>query len=596
MTEFDTYTLAPAEALLRYAPSAGRNACVLEKWSHLPDELRKRLAPGKVVSELSSSTILNYRIGGERLVVPLSDARAGHLRDEIEGLVASTSAAVEECRTALRRRGVDATMDTTLAPAVFASTALRRMQRADVEAQLQLLQVLCTSFEYAITGHPSPLAVALGEPLLIVRWGVGATEQLVTGRRIQPPARPEVVAPEQPTEVKLHDTKPAESPPPPTAPPLSAPPLPPAPTQPTSPKPPQPSVAPVHPASTVRIVIDRDPTILVTDTDWDELSVDLIADPPEREVEIRKEQHPPFAWFSCLLGAIVAAALLALLVFAISWLSRGDRAPIAPATVAPASVAPATVASASVAPASVAPASVASAPVAPAPVAPAPVAPAPVAPAPVAPGVTPPTAAPEWKQALLEKVRDAIVRVVVPVTSIDENTGTGFFFTDTGLVVTNHHVIEYAIQNGGTVYVILDRKPEIKFRAKILKTLPERDLALLQVYDDNGERFRPSKFLVTGTAKVADDVMALGYPGVLVSETGEVNSLTATFGEVNCVTDTPARTVLEHSARINPGNSGGPLINKKGETVGINTFAVVGSILLPVPFSVHSKHLKELLP
>ena len=136
-------------------------------------------------------------------------------------------------------------------------------------------------------------------------------------------------------------------------------------------------------------------------------------------------------------------------------------------------------------------------------------------------------------------------------------TGTGFFINQNGTLVTNFHVIEDAEK----VVVVYDGR---ELPAQFIKGDKQADVALLRV-----EASAP--FLkIESVDRVArgEEVFTLGYP--LVTIQGQQQK--ASFGRVNALTgamDDPA--FLQIDVPIQPGNSGGPLINARGNVVGVVT-------------------------
>lgn len=137
-----------------------------------------------------------------------------------------------------------------------------------------------------------------------------------------------------------------------------------------------------------------------------------------------------------------------------------------------------------------------------------------------------------------------------------------------GLIVTNAHVVD-----GGTSYSV-GQGPK-KQKATLVAVAPCQDLAVLKVADTKSLR----TFHLGSQAGThgGDPVTALGYPAgstqapSLATTTGVVSIVSTRFDQPGSV-DTPNYpNVLQTTAPINPGNSGGPLLNNKGELIGVNT-------------------------
>ncbi|GAA2610407.1 trypsin-like peptidase domain-containing protein [Actinomadura fulvescens] len=162
---------------------------------------------------------------------------------------------------------------------------------------------------------------------------------------------------------------------------------------------------------------------------------------------------------------------------------------------------------------------------------------------------------------------DVAARVQPSVVSIEvssgtsRGTGSGFVIDRAGHVLTNAHVVEA----GGTVTVVLaDRR---RVGARLLGADRADDLAVLAI--DASASPAPLTFGRSADVRVGDPVLALGSPLGLA---GTVTSgiVSALSREVR-LGDGDRQTALQTDASINPGNSGGPLVNARGEVVGVNT-------------------------
>ncbi|MFI0445884.1 S1C family serine protease [Actinomadura sp. 6N118] len=162
---------------------------------------------------------------------------------------------------------------------------------------------------------------------------------------------------------------------------------------------------------------------------------------------------------------------------------------------------------------------------------------------------------------------DIAARVQPSVVSIEvrsgtsRGTGSGFVIDRAGHILTNAHVVE----GGGTATVVLaDRR---RVTARLLGADRANDLAVLSI-DASGSP-PPLAFGKSADVRVGDPVLALGSPLGLA---GTVTSgiVSALSREVR-LGDGDRQTALQTDASINPGNSGGPLVNARGEVVGVNT-------------------------
>jgi serine protease Do len=144
-------------------------------------------------------------------------------------------------------------------------------------------------------------------------------------------------------------------------------------------------------------------------------------------------------------------------------------------------------------------------------------------------------------------------------------TGSGFFVTKDGYILTNNHVVAGAQK---VTITTLDRRI---YPAKIIGHDPSTDVALIKV---EGSNFPTAKLGDDSTMQVGDPVVAIGNPfglnftvtSGIISAKGRAGGLSALFESNYPVVD-----FLQTDAVINPGNSGGPLVNMQGEVIGINS-------------------------
>ncbi len=149
-------------------------------------------------------------------------------------------------------------------------------------------------------------------------------------------------------------------------------------------------------------------------------------------------------------------------------------------------------------------------------------------------------------------------------------TGTCFAVNPHGVLLTNHHVIE----GGGTIRVRLADGTISK--ATVQKVSQKTDLAIIRI-NRRTPYFLP--LARRGSVHVGDQVFTYGYPAtdILGQEPkfteGSVSALSGLRGEV---------ALLQMSVPIQPGNSGGPLVNERGEVVGVVTSSVAVKAFLSV--------------
>jgi len=142
--------------------------------------------------------------------------------------------------------------------------------------------------------------------------------------------------------------------------------------------------------------------------------------------------------------------------------------------------------------------------------------------------------------------------------------GSGFIIDKSGYIVTNNHVVEGA----DTIKVIL--KDDTEYNAEIVGRDPVTDIALIKVEAKGNLSVVPMGS--SDNLKVGEWVAAIGSPFGL--EHTVTAGIVSAKGRV--IGSGPYDDFIQTDASINPGNSGGPLINMRGEIVGINTMIIAG--------------------
>jgi S1-C subfamily serine protease len=140
--------------------------------------------------------------------------------------------------------------------------------------------------------------------------------------------------------------------------------------------------------------------------------------------------------------------------------------------------------------------------------------------------------------------------------------GSGFAIDDRGHIVTNNHVVA----GGGEVSVI--GQDGRRRSAEVIGRDPANDLAVLRVAAAGAPT--PLTLAGAGDLRVGEPVLAVGSP-LGLSGTVTAGIVSALDRRVRLGDDGARRTAIQTDASINPGNSGGPLVNARGEVVGVNT-------------------------
>ena len=146
-----------------------------------------------------------------------------------------------------------------------------------------------------------------------------------------------------------------------------------------------------------------------------------------------------------------------------------------------------------------------------------------------------------------------------------ESSGSGFIVSKDGYILTNNHVVEGADR---VKVLMADRR---EFKAKVVGRDPQTDVAVLKI---DGSGLPTVGLGDDNKLRIGEWVVAIGNPlglnftvtAGIISAKGRANELAGLNGDKYAITD-----FIQTDAAINPGNSGGPLMNTRGEVIGINS-------------------------
>ena len=180
---------------------------------------------------------------------------------------------------------------------------------------------------------------------------------------------------------------------------------------------------------------------------------------------------------------------------------------------------------------------------------------------------------------------------------VQQGTGTGFIIDKSGLILTNNHVVEDAEDIEVYLYgANLRNLNEKHYAAKVIGRDSLTDTALIKLQEMPAAPLQEARFGDSEQMQPGDWVMAIGNPfGLSHSVTvGVISALGRPFGGVAG----REQPMLQTDAAINPGNSGGPLLNVRGEVVGMNTaiFTDQRAGNLGIGFATPINTIRDLLP
>ncbi len=195
---------------------------------------------------------------------------------------------------------------------------------------------------------------------------------------------------------------------------------------------------------------------------------------------------------------------------------------------------------------------------------------------------------------LFQRVENSVVQITLladPTAPIEGDLGSGFVYDKDGHIITNNHVVEFA---GRISVTFLDGTV---YKASRVGTDPYTDLAVIKV-DVPAEKLQPLPLGDSSQLMVGQQVVAIGNPfGLSGSMTSGIVSQLGRLLEAQGALGFSIPDVIQTDAAINPGNSGGPLLNLRGEVVGVNSAirSATGEFT-GVGFAIPSNTVKKIVP
>jgi serine protease Do len=181
---------------------------------------------------------------------------------------------------------------------------------------------------------------------------------------------------------------------------------------------------------------------------------------------------------------------------------------------------------------------------------------------------------------------------------VTQAAGSGFIISKDGFILTNNHVVEGATK----IEVQFFDDEDNYYEAKVVGRDPLTDSALIQLVEKPNRPLPEAKFGDSSQMEPGDWVMAIGNPFGL-AHTVSVGVVSAT--ERSAFDFAPGRrqALIQTDAAINPGNSGGPLLNVRGEVIGVNTaiYSSGGGMMgtagnIGIGFAVPINTVRDVLP
>ncbi|HWJ82022.1 MAG TPA: trypsin-like peptidase domain-containing protein [Nocardioides sp.] len=167
------------------------------------------------------------------------------------------------------------------------------------------------------------------------------------------------------------------------------------------------------------------------------------------------------------------------------------------------------------------------------------------------------------------EVLPSTVQIIAEFKDGTGATGSGFVLDQQGHIITNNHVVAEAKPDPGSIQIV-DQNGD-KYDAEVVGRSPVYDIAVLYVAD--APSLKPASLGRSQRLRVGDPVVAIGSPlGLSATVTsGIVSALNRPVTTGDTADDSSYINAIQTDAAINPGNSGGPLVDRRGQVVGINS-------------------------
>lgn len=183
------------------------------------------------------------------------------------------------------------------------------------------------------------------------------------------------------------------------------------------------------------------------------------------------------------------------------------------------------------------------------------------------------------------KVCDSVVEIITETVQtniffgqyVSEGAGSGVIIDESGLIVTNHHVIE------GASHITVRLIDDVEFEASVVGSDAAADIAVIKI-DPEEHRLVAAEIGCSSDLKMGEDIIVIGNPLGKLGGTLTTGIISATAR--NIVVEGTEMVLLQTNAAINPGNSGGGMFNMAGQLVGVVNSKASGTGIEGIGFAI----------
>ncbi len=195
---------------------------------------------------------------------------------------------------------------------------------------------------------------------------------------------------------------------------------------------------------------------------------------------------------------------------------------------------------------------------------------------------------------IFKQLQNSVVQITSkppnPQSPNTSTSGSGFVYDNQGHIVTNGHVV------GGAVEMDVTFPDGNKYTANVIANDMYSDIAVLQISQNTSKPLKPLVFGNSSEVGVGDTVIAIGNPFGL-SDTMTTGIVSGIDRSVPMDGGFVIPHAIQTDAPINPGNSGGPLLDMRGEMIGMNTAVLSGTNAFSgIGFAIPSNTITKIVP